>query len=257
MPYYRNLLYGEGAEAFSIPSPFEGKRRLICIANDVTSRYNRRSREEYRKILGYLKGNLLTRKGNYMVFFPSYEMMQNTLDLSEEEGISRMAGILVQNPSMGEQEKEEFLARFRQGGEGSLVGFCVLGSIFSEGIDLLGDRLIGVLIVGTGLPGIGMERDIIQEYFDLHGKKGYDYAYRFPGMNKVLQAAGRVIRSAGDVGVITLLDERFLWRENQYLLPEDWDRYYEVNLKNYDLVLKDFWSKVEETRFFDHREGIE
>ena len=186
-----------------------------------------------------------------MVFFPSYEMMENTLTLMEEENLTDLAEILIQNPSMGEEEKEEFLANFRMDREDSLVGFCVLGSIFSEGIDLLGKRLIGVLIVGTGLPGIGMERDIIQEYFDQHGKKGYDYAYRFPGMNKVLQAAGRVIRSAQDVGVITLLDERFLWRENQYLLPEDWDRYYEVNIMNYDKVLRDFWGKAEEITYFD------
>ena len=251
MPYYRNLLYGEEAEAFSIPSPFEGKRRLICISNDVTSRYSRRNQEEYRKILAYLKTNIGVRKGNYMVFFPSYEMMENTLTLMEEENLTDLAEILIQNPSMGEEEKEEFLANFRVDREDSLVGFCVLGSIFSEGIDLLGKRLIGVLIVGTGLPGIGMERDIIQEYFDSHGKKGYDYAYRFPGMNKVLQAAGRVIRSARDVGVITLLDERFLWRENQYLLPEDWDRYYEVNIMNYDKVLRDFWGKAEEITYFD------
>ena len=250
MPYYRNLLYGEEAEAFSIPSPFEGKRRLICISNDVTSRYSRRNREEYRKILAYLKASIEARKGNYMVFFPSYEMMENTLELMETD-LTDLAEVLVQNPSMEEEEKEEFLACFREKREDSLVGFCVLGSIFSEGIDLLGNRLIGVLIVGTGIPGIGMERDIIQEYFDHHGKKGYDYAYRFPGMNKVLQAAGRVIRSARDVGVITLLDERFLWRENQYLLPEDWDRYYEVNLNNYDKVLRDFWGKAEEIGYFD------
>ena len=251
MPYYRNLLYGEKADAFSIPSPFDGNRRLICISSDVTSRYSRRNREEYLKILAYLKSNLQVRKGNYMVFFPSYEMMENTLKLQEEENMTDLAEILVQSPSMGEKEKEEFLSLFREERENSLVGFCVLGSIFSEGIDLLGKQLIGVLIVGTGLPGIGMERDIIRDYFDHHGKKGYDYAYRFPGMNKVLQAAGRVIRSAGDVGVITLLDERFLWKENQYLLPEDWDRYYEVNLNNYGMVLRDFWGKAEETGFFD------
>lgn len=250
MAYYRNLLYGEEAEAFAIPSPFEGKRRLICISNDVTSRYSRRNREEYRKILAYLKTSIEVRKGNYMVFFPSYEMMEHTLELVKED-LTDLSEILIQNPSMGEEEKEEFLSYFCKEREDSLVGFCVLGSIFSEGIDLLGNRLIGVLIVGTGLPGIGMERDIIQEYFDRHGKKGYDYAYRFPGMNKVLQAAGRVIRSAQDVGVITLLDERFLWRENQYLLPEDWDRYYEVNLTNYGQVLRDFWGKAEESGFFD------
>ncbi len=240
MPYYRNLLYGEGAEAFSIPSPFDGEKRLLCIANDVTSRYSRRNEEIYRRILDYLRENLRARKGNYMIFFPSYEMMEKVLELYEDPE----AETLVQTSSMEEKEKEEFLARFQEDREESLVGFCVLGSIFSEGIDLTGKRLIGVLVVGTGIPGIGMERNMIRDYFDTHGKNGYDYAYRYPGMNKVLQAAGRVIRTSLDTGVITLLDDRFLWRENQYLLPEDWDRYYEVNLGSYPHVLKAFWDRT-------------
>ncbi len=241
MPYYRNLLYGQEAEAFAIPSPFDSRKRLICITNDVTSRYTRRNTREYQKILAYVKMNVEARRGNYMVFFPSYEMMERTYQLIEDEGFDQSVEFSLQSPAMEEKEKEEFLQEFTEDREKSLVGFCVLGSIFSEGIDLSGKRLVGVLIVGTGLPKVCLERDMIRSYFDIHDKKGYDYAYRYPGMNKVLQAAGRVIRSTEDVGVITLMDERFLWRENQYLLPEDWDRYYEVNLQNFSSIVGEFW----------------
>ena len=245
MPYYRNLLYGEEAEAYAIESPYDDRKRMICIAQDVTSRYTRRNESEYEKIIRYIQRNLKAKAGHYMVFFPSYEMMEQVyqqLILSSEE---KEAEYILQESGMGEEEREEFLARFAQSTDQSLVGFCVLGSIFSEGIDLSGDKLIGVLIVGTGLPKVGMERDMIRGYFDRHDRKGYDYAYRYPGMNKVLQAAGRVIRSMEDVGVITLLDERFLWRENQYLLPTDWKSYYEVNLNNYTAVLDAFWDGMD------------
>lgn len=241
MPYYRNLLYGPGAEAYAIASPFNPRHRLICMASDVTSRYNKRNEQEYRKIVEYISKSVTAKKGNYMVFFPSYEMMEKTYDLIFGSKMEEMADILMQKPMMEEAEKEDYLSQFYKEREKSLVAFCVLGSIFSEGIDLSGDCLIGVLIVGTGLPKVCQERDMIRDYFESHDRKGYDYAYRYPGMNKVLQAAGRVIRSVTDRGIITLLDERFLWKENQYLLPEDWDQFYEVNLQNYSDVLKTFW----------------
>lgn len=244
MPYYRNLLYGESAEAFAISSPFDSKKRLLCITNDVTSRYSRRGKEEYRKILSYVEESVRIKKGNYMVFFPSYEMMEATFDLVHEGKLLDHAEIVLQESMMEEREKEEFLANFQEERKKSLVGFCVLGSIFSEGIDLSGDRLIGVFIVGTGLPKVCVERNMIRGYFDSHDKKGYDYAYRYPGMNKVLQAAGRVIRSVEDVGMIVLMDERFLWKENQYLLPDDWDRYFEVSRYNFGQLLEDFWKDI-------------
>lgn len=243
MPYYRNLLYGEAAEAFAISSPFDSKKRLLCITNDVTSRYTRRGEEEYRKILAYVEESVRVKKGNYMVFFPSYEMMEATFQLLHEGKILQYADVILQESMMEEKKKEEFLEHFQENREKSLVGFCVLGSIFSEGIDLSGDRLIGVFIVGTGLPKVCVERNMIRGYFDSHEKKGYDYAYRYPGMNKVLQAAGRVIRSTEDVGLIVLMDERFLWKENQYLLPDDWDRYYEVSRFNYGQIVEKFWQE--------------
>lgn len=186
------------------------------------------------------------REGNYMIFFPSYEMLAKCECLARESEYFDHCDLLIQNAAMDEEEREGFLKEFAAGRQRTLIGFCVLGSLFSEGIDLAGDRLIGVLIVGTGLPQICKEREIIRTFFDMHGKKGYDYAYRYPGMNKVLQAAGRVIRTRQDRGLILLLDERFLWRENQVLLPPEWDSFYEVSLRTYPAVLRSFWERQNE-----------
>ncbi len=240
--YYKQLLGGNQAmDAFSIPSPFASERKLLVVTQDVTSRYKQRGPFLYEKIVGYLEKTLTVKRGNYMIFFPSYEMMEQVYALAVQSNLSVVAEILCQETAMEEKSREEFLEAFSANRKKSLLGFCVLGSIFSEGIDLTGNRLIGVFIVGTGLPQICTEREIIRTYFDSQGKKGYDYAYRYPGINKVLQAAGRVIRTAEDVGVIVLLDDRFLLRENQILLPEDWNHYYEVNLYNYQKVLEQFW----------------
>lgn len=245
--YYRQLLGGNSSmEAFSVSSPFEKEKRLLAIASDVTSRYSRRGADQYQKMVRYLEETISVRPGNYMIFFPSYDMLSQVCALAEESTLALAADFLVQSSSMSEKEREEFLDAFQEENSRSLIGFCVLGSIFSEGIDLTGRRLIGVMVVGTGIPQICEERERIRTYFDRRGKKGYDYAYRYPGMNKVLQAAGRVIRTAGDTGTILLMDDRFLLRENQLLLPEEWDSYYEVNLHNYKTVLGHFWENVPE-----------
>ena len=144
---------------------------------------------------------------------------------------------------MEERSREEFLEAFSAERKNSLLGFCVLGSIFSEGIDLTGNRLIGVFIVGTGIPQICKEREIMKTYFDRQGKKGYDYAYRYPGNEQSPAGCRKSNSHSKDVGAIVLLDDRFLRRENQILLPEDWDSYYEVNLYNYQRVLEQFWEK--------------
>ncbi|MBQ9155187.1 MAG: ATP-dependent DNA helicase [Eubacterium sp.] len=242
--YYRQLLGGKsGIDAFAIPSPFERDHRLLAITDDVTSRYSRRGEDLYQRICAYLKMTTEVKKGNYMIFFPSYEMLSACLQTAEDLYYDEEWDILVQTPYMNEDEREQFLREFDLSRKKSMVAFCVLGSLFSEGIDLVGDRLIGAFIVGTGLPQICKEREIIRTFFDRNGKKGYDYAYRYPGMNKVLQAAGRVIRTDQDKGLILLMDDRFLSRENQTLLPEEWDSYYQVSLANYQMVLRSFWEK--------------
>ena len=123
---------------------------------------------------------------------------------------------------MDEKEREHFLLKFEETRKESMAAFCVMGGIFSEGIDLTDDRLIGAIIIGTGLPQICREREILRAYFDRKGLDGFAYAYQYPGMNKVLQAAGRVIRTDKDRGVILLLDERFAGRDYQKLFPREW-----------------------------------
>ena len=137
--------------------------------------------------------------------------------------------------------KYSFLGEFEKERKHSLVGFCVMGGIFGEGIDLKEELLIGAIVVGTGLPQVGQEREILKQYFEAHGGEGFDYAYRYPGMNKVLQAAGRVIRTKEDKGVIALLDERFLQREYRRLFPREWEEYTVCSHENIGNVLENFW----------------
>ena len=154
--------------------------------------------------------------------------------------------IIKQNSSMNEKDREEFLLNFTQTSvtTNSIIGFCVIGGIFSEGIDLKNDRLIGSIIVGTGLPMICNERQILRKYFDENEKNGYDYAYVYPGMNKVLQAAGRVIRTDDDKGIIMLLDERFLNREYLKIFPREWDSFFSVNKNTITEVPTEFWNLI-------------
>lgn len=141
---------------------------------------------------------------------------------------------------MSEVEREEFLLRFSQ--EDNLIAFAVMGGIFSEGIDLVGEKLIGAIVVGVGLPQICFERNIIKDYFNHNMENGFDYAYVFPGMNKVLQAAGRVIRSEEDRGAILLIDDRYGTRRYRELFPNEWAHFKRVsNNMNIKDLLKNFW----------------
>lgn len=178
--------------------------------------------------------------GNYMVFFPSYRYMEVVEQILDEryDGSFRWQ---MQTKRMTEEEREEFLALFEEKREQSFVGLCVLGGIFSEGIDLKAERLEGTIIVGTGLPMVCSEQEILMQYFADQGENGYDYAYQYPGMNKVLQAAGRVIRTAQDRGVILLLDDRFLRPEIQDLFPREWTEYGLVTRETVGGWLKHFW----------------
>ena len=245
--YFRQLLAGHlDIEAYNIPSPFEKKQRLIAVTNDVTSRYSQRGERQYQRIVEYMELTIQEKAGNYMIFFPSYEMLHECEQSACENERLKDCDFLIQKQFMKEEERASFLKEFEIDRKRSLIAFCVLGSLYSEGIDLKGESLIGVMIVGTGLPKVCREREIIRTFFDTHGKKGYDYAYRYPGINKVLQAAGRVIRTVRDTGIILLMDERFLWRENQILLPQEWDSYYEVSLQNYPMVLRSFWQSQDQ-----------
>lgn len=241
--YYKDQLAGnEDDYAVYAPSPFETNRRLLMIARDVSTRYSRRSEAEYDKILEYIQIFVHGKTGNYMVFFPSYQMLNQMAD--------RIAGrwknieLVVQKSHMTETEKEEFLNSFVSEPERTRVGFCVMGGIFSEGIDLKEDRLIGAVIVGTGLPMVCDERELFRRYYEEVNHSGFDYAYLYNGMNKVLQSAGRVIRTASDRGAVLLLDERFQNAEYQNLFPREWYPNVTVDRRNMEQILTNFWKEA-------------
>lgn len=239
--YYKTLLSGNQEDyAVYVNSPFPEENRLLMVAEDVSSRYTRRSPLEYRKVADYIRIVTQSRPGNYMVFFPSYQYMGEIEEILEEEPLK--ADLLVQGQGMGEAEKAEFLEEFEKERSHSLAAFCVMGGVFSEGIDLKEERLIGVIVVGTGLPMVCAEQEVLKGYFDETEEKGFDFSYQYPGMNKVLQAAGRVIRTPGDRGVILLLDDRFLRRDHLELFPREWERFQVVNRGNAARCLEDFWN---------------
>lgn len=258
--YYKKLLGGEETDyEVYARSTFDPEKKALFVAEDVTSKYTRRSDREFFNIACYIHQIVRMRHGNYMVFFPSHSFLQRVLEIYEANFAQEdCAECLVQEERMSEEEREAFLSRFEGNAdcclsdvirmeveveeETSLVGFCVLGGIFSEGIDLKNDRLIGALIVGTGLPQVCTEREILKQYFQEEGEDGFDYAYRYPGMNKVLQAAGRVIRTAEDVGLVALLDERFMLRSYQRLFPREWERFEIVSAGTVAGRVEKFWN---------------
>lgn len=248
--YYRELLSNDEEDyTVYVNSPFSQEKRLLLTASDVTSRYTRRNENEYQKILEYVCQLTEEKKGNYIVFFPSYQYMMQVYELAERD-LLRSRGknltILLQNNRMTEREREEFLAEFEKEREGSLAAFCVMGGLFSEGIDLKEERLIGAVIVGTGLPMVCTEQEILKGYFEENEKDGFAFAYQYPGMNKVMQAAGRVIRTAEDKGVILLLDDRFLRREYRNLFPREWNDAEHVTLRTLRPKLREFWNRFPE-----------
>ncbi len=251
--YYMEMLSNQTEDtAIYIPSPFEAEKRKIMLGLDVTTRYTRRTEQEYHHIYEYIKHMVHTRKGNYMVFLPSYQMLDKIYGLAVSDEANKEIHILVQNQHMNESERELFLKTFEQ--KNNILALCIMGGIFSEGIDLTGDKLIGTVVVGPGVPQVCNERRIMMDYFnrsayldtlpsDRTVQNGYQYAYLYPGINKVFQAAGRVIRTENDRGVILLLDERFSRRDYTELFPVEWSDYVCVNRNNVGMVLEDFWKK--------------
>lgn len=239
--YYKQLLSTEKDDyAIYVDSPFDIKNREILIGSDVSSKYTKRNVQMYERIASYIIKTLEVKKGNYIAFFPSYQFMENVYEVLERR-LSGETVCLLQEKMMTEEKREEFLEEFAKEREGNLLGFCVMGGIFSEGIDLTEEKLVGAFIVGTGLPQICYEREILRQYFEKKNGKGFDYAYLYPGMNKVLQSAGRVIRTETDRGVILLLDERFLQRQCQEIFPREWAGIKRCTLENISEHLKKFW----------------
>ena len=241
LSYYRKLLSTrEDDFGTYVRSSFSQENRCILTGLDVSTVYRRRGYQEYRKIAEYIARAVWRKKGNYMAFFPSYKMLSEVYEIYQNEFSASWVRCICQTQDMRERDREDFLREFRAQKD-TLLGFCIMGGIFSEGIDLAGESLIGVIVVGAGLPQVGAEREILKEYYSKRGLDGFAYAYRNPGMNKVLQAAGRLIRTKDDVGIILLLDERFGWMEYDDLFPVEWADRQRVRISTVEQRIGEFW----------------
>ena len=220
LDYFSDILGGgRQAAQIDLPSPYDPARLCVTVASSVSTRMEDRD-GSYRKIANLIAATVSARAGNYLVYFPSYDYMEAVLErfLSKYPWVEHV----VQKKRMRAADREEFLRFFKED-EGKLrVGFCVLGGSFSEGVDLPGSRLIGAVIVGVGIPGLSNERNMLRDYYEQKCERGYDYAYTYPGMNRVLQAAGRVIRCEEDRGVVVLIDDRYADEPYLHLYPRHW-----------------------------------
>lgn len=240
--YFTDILGGDkGSIKLQLPSPFEQKNLCLVCVDSINTRFEERE-ASYKKIASSIAGTLSGRAGNYIVFFPSYKYMSEVQ--KEFEKKYPKVKLITQKGNMTYEEKEEFLSSFKEDTGVLRVGFCVLGGSFSEGIDLPGTRLIGTIIVGVGLPGISNERNIMKEYFENTREGGYDYAYTYPGMNRVLQAAGRVIRTENDRGVVVLIDDRYATEQYKMMFPVQWSHAkYVHSAAELSLIVKKFWAE--------------
>ena len=237
--YYRTLLGGEPEDpVLQLTSPFPPENLAVLIQDRIQTHFKGRA-ESLVDVVEAIGTLVSGRAGNYLVYFPSYQYLNSVLQ--EFQVRHAAVPVLVQRPGMTEPERDAFLAAFSVEHGETLVGFAVLGGIFGEGIDLVGERLIGAVIVGVGLPQLCVERDLIRDYFQQQNVVGFDYAYTFPGMNRVLQAIGRVIRSETDRGVVLLIDARFNEMRYRRLFPAWW-KYMKVrNRESLKGALNHFW----------------
>lgn len=245
MSYYIDVLGGyQSAYRLTLPSPYTPSNLCVMIAGNINTRYQARE-HSLLPILNYVKTMIDKHNGNYFIFFPSYQYMNQFLEKITSDPIDGCT-VISQTREMTETNRQEFLSQFQEPViNTSLLGCVVLGGIFGESIDLVGDKLTGAIIVGTGLPQIGVEQDLIQTYYN-NEHDGFAYAYTYPGMNRVLQAAGRVIRSATDRGVLLLIDDRFLSRRYQALLPLEWQHYLPIYAtEDCASILDEFWENTQ------------
>jgi len=225
--------------SITLPSPFDGENLCVAVADYVSTRYEDRA-SNVMKYVSAIAATVSAKAGNYVAYFPSYDCMEKVYGAFCRK--YPHVSTVVQKKNMSHSDRESFLGSFKEG-EGRLhVGFCVLGGVFSEGVDLPGSRLIGAIIIGIGLPGLSNERNIIKEYFDEDEGRGYDYAYTYPGMNNVLQAAGRVIRTERDAGVVVLVDDRYATPKYRQLFPQHWKNVqYAGNAASLAEISRRFW----------------
>lgn len=245
MFYYKSLITSNLGEDISLISDFSQNNLLLLAIDDVSTRYKDRD-YSIEKIVQATKALVNGKKGNYIVFFPSYAYL-NKLEgilLNEIENVN----FISQKRNMFSNERDELMNLFKEDSEVSQVFLFVMGGIFGESIDLIGDQLSGVLIVGVGLPAIAPFNNILKSHYDLTFNNGFDYAYTYPGLNKVIQAVGRVIRTKTDRGVALLLDDRFTTRKYLRLYPKFWSHLSVCNdMFELNKMIKDFWSDDNET----------
>ncbi len=219
MDYYQQMLFGSRIEPFSItlPSPFPKENLGLYLHKGIRTTYRQRDRY-YQKTADLIRQTVNIKKGNYMIYFPSYAFLNAVVDLLEPESADYKT--LIQTPGMTEEERQAFLDAFSC--ECPVTGFAVMGGIFGEGIDLAGDRLIGTIIISAGVPQVCPEQELIRTYFDHVDGNGFFNSYQMPGFNRVMQAAGRVIRTDTDKGIVVLVDERFNRPDYRQLFPPEW-----------------------------------
>jgi DNA excision repair protein ERCC-2 len=219
---YFHKIFGcsETVQQIVIPSPFPSDNFCLLISESISTLYRDRHRTKD-DVVADILAMVKQKQGNYLLFFPSYQYMAmiHSLFLSMQPEVKT----IIQTSGMGKRERDDFLSMFVHENHKTLVGFAVMGGVFGEGIDLIGDRLSGVVIVGVGLPGISPEREMIRKYFEKQNRSGFEYAYLYPGINRVLQAAGRLIRSENDRGIALLVDQRFSTFPYRNLLHREWN----------------------------------
>ena len=219
--FYMNAVCGSSElPHLLLPSPFSKENLKILIAPKVSVRYKDRAKS-YPEVAQYLMNFVRSKTGNYFLYFPSYEYMESIRPYLDFSGCN----LLIQGRKMSPEDREHFLSAFTPNPTQTTIGLLILGGAFSEGIDLVSDRLIGVAIVGVGIPQINHENNLIRAYREEQGESGYDFAYKFPGINKVTQAVGRLIRSETDIGAALLIDDRYLHRDYREQFARIWPDY--------------------------------
>ena len=244
LDYFERILTGSAEHPTArLASPFPPQNLRLLIHNRISTKYKDRA-TSYQAIAATIQTVCAAQSGNYLIFFPSYRYLETVVEIIQSQ--APHLNLLIQDRAMSEAEREAFLARFSAANEDSLIGFAVMGGIFGEGIDLVGDRLIGAVVVGVGLPQLCLERDLIRDYFQNQRRQGFEYAYQYPGLNRVMQAAGRVIRTETDRGVIVLIDERFTHYRYKTLFPQEWRRFQTVQSRaGIEQALVRFWEEPE------------
>ena len=244
--YFADIL-GGGRDSICVAfaSPFPPDRLCVAVADHISLRQEDRQKA-VRQVVSYIAATVSAKKGNYLVYFPSYEYMEKVRSAFAQK--YPKVPLLVQHQGMTVAERDAFIAAFAEASGKLKVGFCVLGGSFSEGVDLPGNSLIGVIILGVGIPGLSSLRNIMAEHYNLDREgEGYAYAYTYPGMNRVLQAAGRVIRRPEDKGVVVLLDDRYAAPPYTSLYPEHWKDMVAVgDPASLNDHLRKFWERVDE-----------